>query len=145
MPLNPSDLTMFNTFDVSTSALVAQRQRLNAISSNLANISTTRNERGEPEAYQPRYVTFQTDAELATSGGGLGVRVDSVEYSNEPPLMKYEPGHPDANGNGYVAYPNVDMTTEFVDALEATRAYEANIGVLEITKAMGERTLQIIA
>jgi flagellar basal-body rod protein FlgC len=82
---------------------------------------------------------------LATSGGGLGVRVDSVEYSNEPPLMKYEPGHPDANGNGYVAYPNVDMTTEFVDALEATRAYEANIGVLEITKAMGERTLQIIA
>ena len=136
---------MFNTFDVSTSALVAQRQRLNAISSNLANISTTRNERGEPEAYQPRYVTFQTDAELATSGGGMGVRVDSVEYSNEPPLMKYEPGHPDANGNGYVAYPNVDMTTEFVDALEATRAYEANIGVLEITKAMGERTLQIIA
>jgi flagellar basal-body rod protein FlgC len=136
---------MFNTFDVSTSALVAQRQRLNAISSNLANISTTRNERGEPEAYQPRYVTFQTDAELATNGGGLGVKVGSVEYSSASPLMKYEPGHPDANANGYVAYPNVDMTSEFVDALEATRAYEANIGVLEITKEMGNRTLQIIA
>ena len=136
---------MFSTFDVSTSGLVAQRQRLNAISSNLANISTTRNERGEPEAYQPRYVTFQTDAELATHGGGLGVKVGSVEYSKASPLMKYEPGHPDANASGYVAYPNVDMTTEFVDALEATRAYEANIGVLEITKEMGNRTLQIIA
>ena len=136
---------MFNAFDVSTSGLVAQRQRLNAISSNLANISTTRNERGEPEAYQPRYVTFQTDAELATNGGGLGVKVDSVEYSKEPPLLKYEPGHPDANAGGYVAYPNVDMTSEFVDALEATRAYEANIGVLEITKEMGNRALQIIA
>jgi flagellar basal-body rod protein FlgC len=136
---------MFNTFDVSTSALVAQRQRLNAISSNLANISTTRNEKGEPEAYSPRYVTFQTDAELSTSGGGMGVKVGSVEVSKEPPQMKHEPGHPDANSNGFVAYPNVDMTTEFVDALEATRAYEANIGVLEITKEMGARTLQIIA
>jgi flagellar basal-body rod protein FlgC len=95
-------MIMFSTFDVSTSGLVAQRQRLNAISSNLANISTTRNERGEPEAYQPRYVTFQTDAELATNGGGLGVKVGSVEYSEAPPLMKYEPGHPDANASGYV-------------------------------------------
>ena len=136
---------MFNVFDVSTSALVAQRTRLNAISSNLANISTTRNEAGEAEAYTPRYVTFQTDAELATSGGGMGVKVKSVEYSTDPPLMKHDPGHPDANADGYVAYPSVDMTTEFVDALEATRAYEANIGVLEITKEMGQRTLQIIA
>jgi flagellar basal-body rod protein FlgC len=136
---------MFNTFDVSTSALVAQRQRLNAISSNIANISTTRNEKGEPEAYQPRYVTFQTDADVATNGGGMGVKVGTVEYSQAPPLLKYEPGHPDANPKGFVAYPNVDMTTEFVDALEATRAYEANIGVLEITKDMGNRTLQIIA
>jgi flagellar basal-body rod protein FlgC len=59
--------------------------------------------------------------------------------------MKYEPGHPDANAEGYVAYPNVDMTTEFVDALEATRAYEANIGVLEITKDLTNRSLQIVA
>jgi flagellar basal-body rod protein FlgC len=136
---------MFPAFDVSTSALVAQRMRLNAISSNLANIATTRNEYGEPEAYSPKYVTFQADAELTTSAGGVGVKVSSVDQSNSPPLMKYEPGHPDANADGYVAYPNVDMTTEFVDALEATRAYEANIGVLEITKDMGQRTLQIIA
>src|SRR5262245_55361980 len=118
---------MFTAFDVSTSALVAQRMRLNAISSNLANVSTTRNERGEPEAYTPRFVTFQTDTGVATGAGGMGVKVGSVEYSRVPPLVKYEPGHPDANASGYVAYPNVDMTGEFVDALEATRAYEANI------------------
>ena len=103
---------MFPAFDVSTSALVAQRMRLNAISSNLANIATTRNEYGEPEAYSPRYVTFQADADLTTSAGGMGVKVASVDESNAPPLMKFEPGHPDANADGYVAYPNVDMTTE---------------------------------
>lgn len=136
---------MFSAMDVSTSGLVAQRTRLNAISSNLANMSTTRNERGEAQPYQPRYVTFQTDTNLTTFGGGRGVKVASVEYSQEPPLLKYEPGHPDANADGYVAYPNVDMTTEFVDALEATRAYEANIGVLEISKDMSNRSLQILA
>lgn len=136
---------MFQALDVSTSALVAQRARLNAISSNLANMSTTRNERGEAEAYTPRYVTFETNEEVATTGGGVGVRVGSVEYADVEPQMKYEPGHPDADENGYVAYPNIDMTSEFVDALEATRAYEANIGVIEITKDLGQRTLQILA
>lgn len=136
---------MFTAFDVSTSGLVAQRTRLNAISSNLANMSTTRNEYGEAEPYRPRYVTFQTDTGVTTSGGGSGVRVASVDQSTEPPEMKYQPGHPDADQNGFVAYPAVDMTTEFVDALEATRAYEANIGVIEITKDLGAQTLRIIA
>ncbi len=136
---------MFAALDVSSSALAAQRTRLNAISSNLANISTTRNDDGMPQAYAPKYVTFQTDAEVATSGGGLGVKVGSVEESNEPPLVKYEPGHPDADSRGYVAYPNIDMTVEFVDALEATRAYEANLGVIEISKDMNQPTLQILA
>lgn len=136
---------MFSALDISTSALVAQRARLDAISSNIANMSTTRNEKGEAEAYTPRYVTFQTDTKLTTSGGGQGVKVASVEFADVEPNMKYIPGHPDANENGFVAYPNIDMTTEFVDALSATRAYEANIGVIEITKALGQRTLQILA
>jgi len=136
---------MFSALDVSTSALVAQRARLDAISSNMANMSTTRNEKGEAEAYTPRYVTFQTDSDLSTHGGGQGVKVASVEYADVEPNMKYQPGHPDANDDGFVAYPNVDMTTEFVDALSATRAYEANIGVIEITKDLGQRTLQILA
>jgi flagellar basal-body rod protein FlgC len=115
------------------------------ISANIANMSTTRNERGEPQPYQPRYVTFQTDSAVTTPGGGAGVKVGSVEYSDEPPKMKYEPGHPDADPQGYVHYPAIDMTTEFVDALEASRAYEANVGVIEVTKDMTAQTLRIIA
>jgi flagellar basal-body rod protein FlgC len=136
---------MFSSLDVSTSGLVAQRARLNAISSNIANMSTTRNEAGEPEPYQPRFVTFQTDTNVTTPGGGAGVKIGSVEHSNEPPKMKYEPGHPDADARGMVRYPAVDMTNEFVDALEATRAYEANIGVIEVTKSMADQALRIIA
>jgi flagellar basal-body rod protein FlgC len=136
---------MFSSLDVSTSGLVAQRTRINAISSNIANMSTTRNEEGKPEPYKPRFVTFQTDEGLTTSGGGAGVKVGSVEQSNEPPNMKHEPGHPDADARGFVAYPAVNMTTEFVDALEATRAYEANIGVIEVTKNMADQALRIIA
>lgn len=136
---------MYSAFDVSTSGLVAQRTRLDAISSNLANISTTRNENGEVQPYTPRFVVFQTDEQIQTTGGGQGVKVDRVEYSNVLPNMKYEPGHPDADAEGYVAYPNIDMTTEFVDALGATRAYEANIGVIEVSKDMSNRTLQILA
>jgi flagellar basal-body rod protein FlgC len=136
---------MFSSLDVSTSGLVAQRTRLNAISSNIANMSTTRNEAGQPEPYQPRFVTFQTDSNISTPGGGAGVKIGSVQHSNEPPKMKYEPGHPDADPQGFVRYPAVDMTTEFVDALEATRSYEANIGVIEVTKNMSDQALRIIA
>jgi flagellar basal-body rod protein FlgC len=136
---------MFSSLDVSTSGLVAQRTRLNAISSNIANMSTTRNELGQPEPYQPRFVTFQTDTQMTTPGGGAGVKVGSVQQSNEPPKMKYEPGHPDADERGFVRYPAIDMTTEFVDALEATRAYEANIGVIEVTKNLSDQALRIIA
>jgi flagellar basal-body rod protein FlgC len=136
---------MFSSLDVSTSGLVAQRARLNAISSNIANMSTTRNEQGQPEPYQARFVTFQTDSKISTAGGGAGVKIGSVQHSNEPPKMKYEPGHPDADAQGFVRYPAIDMTGEFVDALEATRAYEANIGVIEVTKNMSDQALRIIA
>jgi flagellar basal-body rod protein FlgC len=136
---------MLSSLDVSTSALVAQRIRLNTISSNMANMSTTRNELGQSVPYQARYVTFQTDSNVTTSGGGAGVKVGSVEYSNAQPRLKYDPGHPDADAQGYVHYPAIDMTTEFVDALEASRAYEANIGVIEISKDMAQHTLRIVA
>lgn len=136
---------MFSSLDISSSGLVAQRARLNAISSNIANLSTTRNELGEADPYRPRYVTFQTDTKLSSPGGGAGVQVGSVESSTAPPLRKYQPGHPDADSEGYVRYPNIDMTTEFVDAMQATRAYEANIGVIEITKDLSQQTLRIIA
>lgn len=136
---------MLNALDISTSALVAQRIRLNTISSNLANMATTRNESGELEPYAARYAVFETDNSVRTPGGGVGVQVAGVGIVDRQPLMKHNPGHPDANEQGYVAYPNIDMTTEFVDALEATRAYEANIGVIEVTKDIARQTLRILA
>lgn len=139
---------MFPALDISTSGLAAQRIRMNTQSSNIANISTTHNERGEPEPYQPRFVVFQTDENVG-SRGAAGVRVASVETADVEPIWRYEPHHPDAVKEGphagYVAYPNVNMMTEFTDALEAARAYEANLGVIDITKDMQNQTLRILA
>lgn len=139
---------MFPALDISTSGLAAQRIRMNAQSSNIANISTTHNERGEPEPYQPRFVVFQTD-ESVGAHGAAGVRVASVGIADVEPIWRYDPQHPDAVKEGphagYVAYPNVNMMTEFTDALEAARAYEANLGVIDITKDMQNQTLRILA
>jgi len=135
---------MMNALDISTSALVAQRTRLNAISGNIANMSTAQNEKGEAKPYQARYVNFVPDESITAPGGAVGVKVSSVELEQKDPLMKHQPGHPLADENGYVAYPNINLTSEFVDALEATRAYEANIGVMEITKNLGRETLRIL-
>ena len=136
---------MFTALDISTSGLVAQRVRLNAISSNLANVSTQINEAGENQPYQPRFVVFQTDEELRGTGGAMGVRVASVEIEEVEPRMKYEPHSPLADANGMVRYPNIDLTREFVDALEATRSYEANIGAMEVTKDLAQQTLRLLA
>lgn len=139
---------MISPLDISASALIAQRTRMTAIAGNLANISTTHNERGELEPYQPRFVIFQTD-ESVGGHGAAGVKVGSVEIEQGEPRLRFEPGNPDAikegPHKGYVAYPNIDMMTEFTDALEAARAYEANLGVMEISKDMSQQTLRIIA
>lgn len=138
---------MLPALDISTSGLVAQRIRMNAISSNLANMSTTRNEKGELVPYQSRFVVFQTDDDVGTNGAA-GVKVSSVETDDAEPRYKYQPDHPDAiqqgPHKGYVAYPNVNMMTEFTDALEAARAYEANLGAIEISKDMAHQTLRIL-
>ena len=139
---------MLPALDISSSALVAQRIRMNAISSNLANISTTHNEAGELSPYQPRFVIFQADPGVGANGAP-GVKVSAVETANVEPKLKYEPGNPDAvktgPNAGYVAYPNINMMTEFTDAMEAARAYEANLGTMEITKDLEQQTLRIIA
>ena len=77
--------------------------------------------------------------------GAAGVRVSSVETEHIEPRYKYDPNHPDADSRGYVAYPNVDLTTQFVDSLEASRAYEANIGLIEISKDLFQQTFRILA
>ena len=139
---------MFSALDISTSALVAQRTRMNAIASNLANINTPYNENGDAEPYQPRFVVFQADASVGTDGAA-GVKVASVETEQIEPRWKYEPGNPlaqtDGPHKGYVAYPNIDMMTQFTDALEAARSYEANLGALDITKDLAQQTLRIVA
>lgn len=137
-----------NAFDISTSALVAQRARIHAIAGNIANVATTRNETGELAPFKPRTVVFQADEDQTTPSGGVGVKVASVETDNVEPLWRYQPGHPDAAREGprkgYVAYPNINLINEFVDATEATRAYEANLGVMEVTKSMAQQTLRIV-
>lgn len=140
---------MISAMDISTSALIAQRTRLDAISGNIANMSTVRDENGDLQPYQARYVVLQSDDSMATSSGAaMGVKVSSVETEQVEPMYRYEPGNPLAIGEGqwkgYVAYPRVDLNTEFVDALTAVRAYEANVGVMEMTKGMGAQTLRIL-
>ena len=139
---------MISALDISTSALVAQRVRLDAISSNIANMSTVRNENGEMAPYEGRFVIFQTDEEKKTKHGAAGVKIASVETEKVEPNYKYEPGNPmaikEGKWQGFVAYPKINMTEQFVDALQATRAYEANIGVMEISKNVGQQTLRIL-
>lgn len=139
---------MFSPLDISTSGLVAQRQRMEAIAGNIANMSTTRNEAGQPQPYQPRYAVFQADASTGNSEGAVGVRVAEVQTDTREPLWKFQPGHPDAltqgPRQGYVAYPNINMINEFVDATAASRAYEANVAVIEMSKGLGQQTLRIL-
>jgi len=139
---------MNSAFDISTSGLVAQRIRLDAISGNIANMSSIRNENGELAPYQARFVVFETDEEMTNGHGAQGVKVASVETSNVEPKYRFQPDHPlaiqDGKWKDYVAYPSVNLTAEMVNALEATRAYEANIGAMEISKSMGQQTLRIL-
>jgi flagellar basal-body rod protein FlgC len=139
---------MLRALDISTSALVAQRTRLNAVSGNIANISSLKDENGNAKPYQAREVVFETDDSLTVSGAS-GVKVAEIQLSDAEPKYRYDPTHPlaikEGERKGYVAYPNIDLTTEMVNALESTRAYEANVGVMEITKNLAQETLTILA
>jgi flagellar basal-body rod protein FlgC len=138
---------MLSALDISTSGLVAQRMRMIQISNNIANIQSTHTSRGEKVPYQPKTVVFETDE--TGSDGAAGVKVSSVETLPSEPIWKREPNHPDAVKTGphagEVAYPNIDLMTEFTNALEAARSYEANLGAMDITKDMEQQTLRILA
>ena len=140
---------MIPALDISTSALVAQRIRLDTVSSNLANLtSLERDAQGNMQPYQARYVVFQTDEATETRQGAVGVKVASVQTEHIEPLYRWQPSHPyaikEGPKRGYVAYPRVNMTAEMVDALVATRAYEANIGAMELSKNMAQQSLRIL-
>jgi flagellar basal-body rod protein FlgC len=133
---------MYGSLDISTSGLIAQRTRLTVISDNVANAKTILNADGEYEPYRRRSVTL---APGDPAGGQEGVHVASIELDEAPLARRYEPGSPYADAGGYVLYPNVDPLVEQTNAIEAMRAYEANIAAAEATKSMMSVALQMLA
>ena len=137
---------MLRAIDISTSGLIAQRQRMDTIAGNIANVNTTRNADGTPGPFQRRLITFSADDQDGKlDKQPVGVRYQ-IEIDSSTPLRRvHQPGHPDADKDGYVSYPNINVVTEFVNALEASRAYEANLATLEMTKQMAGLTLRVLS
>ena len=134
---------MFDVLDMGASGLQAQRVRMDTIANNILNANTTRNARGEKVPYQRRFVVLASG--MPDGSGKGGVHVQSVGIDKAPFRKQYEPGHPDADSDGYVSYPNIDTSVEYVNALEASRAYEANVSMMEVSKAMINASLRLIA
>lgn len=146
-------MTVFKAFDVSASGLTAQRLRMDVISNNLANVNTTRTEAGTP--YRRQNVILETREPQKSFGEifnkalskskviGNGVRVVKIVEDTKPFQMVYNPDHPEANEEGYVAMPNVNPVLEMVDMISATRAYEANVTALNAAKGMAMKALEI--
>ena len=143
---------LFTAFDISATGMTAERYRMDIISENLANMNTTRTEDGTP--YRRKVVVFEERSNKTPFAhvldakrdkySGTGVKVTGV-YEDEWTEMKmvYDPGHPDADENGYVLYPNVDAVTEFVNLIDASRGYEVNATAFEASKSMAQRGLSI--
>ncbi len=135
---------------VSSSGLTAQRMRMNTISSNIANISTTRTPEGGP--YRRKDVVFEAIPEAKSFGEIITnvpdknvqrVQVTDIHVDRGAPLLKYEPSHPDAGPDGYVAYPNINLMEEMANMIQATRSYEANVSAMQATKDMALSALEI--
>lgn len=142
-------------FEASASALTAQRLRMDIISSNIANAETTRgklvNGKFEPYArkmavLEPLQTSFSdvlNEKMTGARGRTSGVKVTQIMEDRTPPKLVYNPTHPDADADGYVKMPNVDILKEMVDMIAATRSYEANITALNATKSMFTKALEI--
>ena len=148
-------MSMFSAFNINASGLTAQRLRMDVISENVANANTTRTEDGTP--YRRKVVTFAQKGDQtsfskvlgnARNGynaySGQGVKVDGIyeDYDTEMNMV-YDPSHPDADENGYVTYPNVNIITEMTNLIDASRAYEANSTAFNASKSMALQGLQL--
>ena len=146
-------MSIFSSFNINASGMTAQRYRMDIISENVANADTTRTADGTP--YRRKVVTFeQRGAQVGTfsnvfksasetyQGNGVRVRKVSEDTWNDM-IMAYDPSHPDANEDGYVFYPNVDIVTEMTNMIDASRAYEANATAFSAAKSMALQGLQI--
>ena len=135
---------MFDILDTGASAVQAQRTRLDTIAANIANINTTRGPNGEKTPFRRRMVMFAPGQ--AGDKNKAGVHVQQIKLDPSPFIQKWDPGNPDADPKtGMVSLPNIDMTIEYVNALEASRAYEANVTMMETAKAMLNSSLRLLA
>jgi len=145
----------FDGYNVATSGMSAQRTRINMVSSNIANAQTTHTTDGGP--YKKQNVVFEEillDSTKEKAKKNLSENVDDLSLkgvgvkeiidSKDKPILKFEPEHPDANKDGYVAYPNINPVIEMVDLMEAMRSYEANVSAFKTQKTMDTQTLDII-
>ncbi len=143
---------MFDSFDINASGLTAQRYRMDIISENVANANTTRTQDGTP--YVRKVVTFEEKGKQTPFSrvlnksmdhySGTGVKVSGVYEDTATPMnMVYDPSHPDADENGYVSYPNVNIVTEMTNLIDATRSYEANATAFNATKSMALKGLKL--
>ncbi|MCP2240055.1 flagellar basal body rod protein FlgC [Thermoanaerobacterium thermosaccharolyticum] len=142
-----------NSIDISATGLTAERLRMDVISQNIANVDTTRISSGGP--YRRKLVVLKEidnqnsfsdmlNTAKGTQAIGNGVEVVSIVDDNKTPLNRvYDPGNPDADNTGYVNYPNVNIVSEMVDMISATRAYEANVTAVNSAKSMIEKALEI--
>jgi len=136
-------LPMYDSLDIVTSGLVAQRTRLTVASSNMLNVSTILNAEGEYEPFRRRIAILGEGD--GRDDAGLGVHVERIDLDDSPLRAKHEPGSPYADADGYVYYPNIDPVIEQMNAMEALRAYEANIAAAEATKSMMSVALEMLA
>ena len=134
---------MFNSLDISTSGLIAQRTRLEVTSANLANRYTITDAQGNYAPFRRRMAILASGD--PSTGSGEGVHVREILQDQSDFRKVYEPGHKFADKDGYVFYPNIDPAMEMINALDASRAYEANITATEATKAMIQSSLRLLA
>ena len=148
-------MNLYRTLDITASGLAAQRKRVEILAQNIANAETTRTADGGP--YRRRQVVFESRMtpgsfaeqlrEVAAGGSrnerAQSVRVSRVIVDDAPPERRYQPGHPDAGPDGYVAYPAVDPVVEMVDLTASVRSYQANLAVAEAVKQMLNRTIEL--
>jgi len=143
-------MDLLTSLKISSSGLAANRKRMAAISSNIANAQTTKTAEGGP--YRPKEVVFGAEPARESFADILEgeinehaqeVHATEVISSNRPPILKYEPNHPDADEKGYVAYPDINVMKEMAEMIEASRSYEANISALNTSKNMALKGLEI--
>ncbi len=142
-------MSAFTGMNISASGMTAQRLRMDIISQNIANVSTTRSENGQP--YRRKVVTFsEKDATpfqeifMRTAGVvGAGVKATKITTDDSPMRKVFDPSHPDADEQGYVSYPNVNTVQEMTDLIDATRSYEANVTAFNATKSMALKGLEV--